>query len=58
MTQSDRIGQNGAESKLTAKDILDQHVKFKELDDLTQRIEAIEERLTRSGDNPQRHTAP
>ena len=27
------------------KAILDQHVKFRELDDLTRRIEAIEERL-------------
>jgi len=31
--------------RLAAKDILDQHAKFKELDELTQRIEAIEERL-------------
>lgn len=31
--------------RLAAKDILDQHVKFRELDELTRRIEAIEERL-------------
>ena len=31
--------------RLAARDILDQHVKFRELDDLTRRIEAIEERL-------------
>jgi hypothetical protein len=30
---------------LAAKDILDQHGKFREPDDLTRRIEAIEERL-------------
>jgi hypothetical protein len=31
--------------RLAAKDILDQHVKFKELADLSARIERIEERL-------------
>jgi len=31
--------------RLAAKDILDQHAKFRELDDLAQRIERIEERL-------------
>lgn len=31
--------------RLAAKDILDQHAKFRELDELTGRIEAIEERL-------------
>ena len=31
--------------RLAARDILDQHVKFKELDDLTCWIKAIEERL-------------
>jgi phage terminase small subunit len=31
--------------RLAARDILDQHVKFRELGDLTRRIEAIEERL-------------
>jgi hypothetical protein len=31
--------------RLAARDILDQHVKFRELDDLTRRIEAIEDRL-------------
>ena len=30
---------------MAAKDILDQHNKFQELDGLTQRIKAIEERL-------------
>jgi hypothetical protein len=34
--------------RLPAKDILDQHAKFKELDELTRRIEAIEERLARN----------
>jgi hypothetical protein len=36
---------DGRLKRLAAKDILDQHAKFRELDDLTQRIEAIEERL-------------
>ncbi len=36
---------DGRLKRLAAKDILDQHVKFRELDDLTQRIERIEERL-------------
>jgi hypothetical protein len=31
--------------RLAARDILDQHGKFRGLDDLTQRIEAIEDRL-------------
>ncbi len=31
--------------RLAAKDILDQHVRFRELDDLTRRIETIERRL-------------
>jgi hypothetical protein len=31
--------------RLAAKDILDQHAKFRELDELTRRIEHIEERL-------------
>ena len=31
--------------RLACKDILDQHVKFREMDELTRRIEAIEERL-------------
>jgi len=31
--------------RLAAKDILDQHAKFRELDDLAQRIEHIEQRL-------------
>ncbi len=38
-------GSDGRLKRLAARDILDQHVKFKELDDLTERIEAIEERL-------------
>jgi len=36
---------DGRLKRLAARDILDQHVKFRELDELTQRIEAIEERL-------------
>ena len=36
---------DGRLKRLAARDILDQHVKFRELDDLTQRIEAIEGRL-------------
>jgi hypothetical protein len=36
---------DGRLKRLAARDVLDQHVKFRELDDLTQRIEAIEERL-------------
>ena len=38
-------GSEGRLKRLAAKDILDQHVKFRELDELTRRIEAIEERL-------------
>jgi hypothetical protein len=38
-------GSDARLKRLAAKDILDQHVKYKELDDLTQRIEAIEESL-------------
>jgi phage terminase small subunit len=36
---------DGRLKRLAARDILDQHVKFRELDDLTRRIEAIEDRL-------------
>jgi len=36
---------DGRLKRLAAKDILDQHVKFRELDDLTRRIETIERRL-------------
>ena len=36
---------DGRLKRLAARDILDQHVKFRELDELTRRIEAIEERL-------------
>jgi len=36
---------DGRLKRLAAKDILDQHVKFRELDDLSSRIEAIEQRL-------------
>jgi phage terminase small subunit len=38
-------GSDGRLKRLAARDILDQHVKFRELDDLTRRIEHIEERL-------------
>jgi len=38
-------GSDGRLKRLAARDILDQHAKFRELDELTQRIEAIEERL-------------
>ena len=38
-------GSDGRLKRLAARDVLDQHVKFRELDDLTQRIEAIEDRL-------------
>ena len=38
-------GSDGRLKRLAARDILDQHAKFRELDDLTQRIEAIEDRL-------------
>jgi len=31
--------------RLAAREILDQHAEFRELDELTQRIELIEERL-------------
>ena len=37
--------EDGRLKRLAAKDILDQHSKFRELDELTRRIEAIEERL-------------
>ena len=40
---------DGRLKRLAARDILDQHVKFRELDELTQRIEAIEERLEARG---------
>jgi phage terminase small subunit len=36
---------DGRLKRLAARDILDQHTRFRELDDLTRRIEAIEERL-------------
>jgi hypothetical protein len=36
---------DGRLKRLAAKDILDQHGKFREQDELTRRIEAIEERL-------------
>ncbi len=36
---------DGRLKRLAANDILDQHLKFKELDDLTQRVETVEERL-------------
>jgi len=36
---------DGRLKRLAAKDILDQHGKFRELDELSRRIEAIEERL-------------
>jgi phage terminase small subunit len=36
---------DGRLRRLAAKDILDQHGKYRELDELTRRIEAIEERL-------------
>ncbi len=38
-------GSDGRLQRLAAKDILDQHQKFREMDDLTRRIEAIEDRL-------------
>jgi hypothetical protein len=38
-------------SGLAARDILDQHGKFRELDERTRRIEAIEERLASSQQN-------
>ena len=38
-------GPEGRLKRLAARDILDQHVKFTEPDELTHRIEAIEERL-------------
>jgi hypothetical protein len=40
--------EDGRLKRLAARDILDQHVKFRELDELTRRIEAIEERLARN----------
>jgi hypothetical protein len=36
---------DGSLKRLAAKDILDQHAKYRELDDLTCRIEAIEQSL-------------
>jgi len=39
---------DGRLRRLAARDILDQQGKFRELDDLTKRIEAIEERLESS----------
>jgi len=38
-------GSDGRLKRLAARDILDQHTKFRELDDLTHRIERIEQRL-------------
>jgi len=38
-------GSDARLKRLAAKDILDQHARFRELDNLTRRIEAIEERL-------------
>ena len=38
-------GADGRLRRLAARDILDQHMKFRELDELTRRIESIEERL-------------
>ncbi len=38
-------GSDARLKRLAAKDILDQHAKFKELDELTERIERIEDRL-------------
>ncbi len=35
--------EDGRLKQLAARDILDQHVRFRELDDLTHRIEAIED---------------
>ncbi|MDI9433815.1 MAG: hypothetical protein QM570_19030 [Planctomycetota bacterium] len=40
---------DGRLKRLAAKDILDQHIKFRELDDLTRRIETIEQRLLTRG---------
>ena len=42
---SSRFAGDGRLKRLAARDIFDQHVKFRELDELTQRIEAIEDRL-------------
>ncbi len=42
-------GSDGRLKRLAAKDILDQHLRFRELAELTQRIEAIEERLQSRG---------
>ena len=36
---------DGRLKRLAARDILDQHTKFRELDELTERIEHIEQRL-------------
>lgn len=38
-------GSDARLKRLAAKDILDQHARFKELDELTERIERIEDRL-------------
>ncbi|MCX5643602.1 MAG: hypothetical protein NTZ17_02795 [Phycisphaerae bacterium] len=40
---------DGRLKRLAARDILDQHVKFRELHELARRIEAIEERLEARG---------
>jgi len=40
---------DGRLKRLAARDVLDQHVKFREFDDLTRRIEAIEDRLESRG---------
>jgi len=42
-------GDDNRLKRLAAKDILDQHHKFKELDDLSRRLEHIEERLQARG---------
>jgi hypothetical protein len=40
-------GSDGRLNRLAAKDILDQHGKFRKLDDLARRIKAMEDRLER-----------
>jgi hypothetical protein len=40
---------DGRLKRLAAKDILDEHAKLRELDELTRRISAIEERLEARG---------
>ena len=48
---------DGRLRRLAAKDILDQHIKFREFDVLTCRIEAIEERLEVSKQTPGKNLA-